>query len=271
MRSRESSAAQGRWSFDAVRLAVGTLSVLPVPPPTRVDRQVGAAAMMLAPLVGVLVAVPSAVLVWILERTDASPVLRAALAVALLALLTRAMHLDGLADTADGLGSREQAPRALEVMRRGDIGPFGVVTVVLVLLIQVSALTSLVAGRHGVHAVLGGVTLSRLVLPLACRRGVPAARTDGLGATVADTVRRVQWISVLLVALLAVVAGAVVIGVGYPRLVLAFGESALALLVGVGFCAWCVRRLGGVTGDVLGACVELTFTAVLVLAAFSPP
>ena len=103
--------------------------MLPVRPPARVDRDVAGRAMLLAPLAGALLAVLAGGALWLLDRV-ASPLLAATLAVGLLALLTRGMHLDGLADTADGLGSRRPADGALEVMRRGDVGPFGVVTLV---------------------------------------------------------------------------------------------------------------------------------------------
>ena len=75
--------------------------------------------------------------------------LGAALAMVLLALATGGLHLDGLADTADGLGSRRPADQALEIMRRSDAGPLGVATLVLVLLVQVCALASLPRGWAG--------------------------------------------------------------------------------------------------------------------------
>src|SRR5690606_28356573 len=105
---------------DPVRLAVGTLTVVPTPPPSTVDRRVAGWAMALAPSVGLLLGVVGGVLLWLVDGTG--PVLAAALTIGLLALLTRAIHLDGLADTADGLGSGKPAPAALEVMRRGDVG-----------------------------------------------------------------------------------------------------------------------------------------------------
>ena len=99
----------------------------------------------LPPLGGVLGAVaglPAALVLW---RAPGAGLLGAVLAVVVLALLTRGLHLDGLADTADGLGSRAPAERALEIMRRSDIGPFGVVTLVLVLAVDLAAVTALAA------------------------------------------------------------------------------------------------------------------------------
>jgi adenosylcobinamide-GDP ribazoletransferase len=179
------------------------------------------------------------------------------------------MHLDGLADTADGLGSRKPAAEALDIMRRGDVGPFGVVTLVLVLLIQVLALAQLTQSTLGLPALLLALVVSRLALPLLCLRGVPAARADGLGKVVVGSVGPGQL----------VVAFGLAVGVLVPLALLTTGSYVLdlsivlragfAVVLGLGAAALvalrAVRRLGGVTGDVLGAAVEVAFTTVLVV------
>ncbi len=191
--------------MDALRLCLGTLTVLPVRPPGRVDRRVAGLAMALAPIAAAVLAVVAGPALWLLGQV-LSPVLAAALTIGLLALLTRGMHLDGLADTADGLGSGGPADRALDVMRRGDVGPFGVVTLVVVLLVQVAALGSLGPGRSAA-ALTVGLAVSRGVLPLLCLRGVPAARPEGLGHLVAGTVSvSAAALSVLLAAVLVTCA-----------------------------------------------------------------
>jgi adenosylcobinamide-GDP ribazoletransferase len=217
--------------------------------------------MVLAPLVGVVLAVAGAIPLLLIES---SPLVAAVLAIGLLALLTRGIHLDGLADTADGLGSGRPALGALEVMRKGDVGPFGVVTLVLVLLAQVAALAVLVAEGHGPPALAAALVVSRLALPLACARGVPAARADGLGASVAGSVSRPMALAAVLLGLVLVVVAVVLGGAreSLPALLVA-ASAGLAAGLAVGWHA--VRRFGGVTGDVLGAVVEATFTASLVL------
>ena len=254
--------------LDGLRLAVGTLTAIPVAPPRRVDRRVAGRAMTLAPLV----VLPFALALLVLQGLGApagapAPVL-AVLALVVLVLGTRAMHLDGLADTADGLGSGKPAPQALEVMRKGDVGPFGVVTLVLVLLVQVLALAELVAVGQGVAALVPALVASRLVLPVVCLRGVPAARRDGLGQAVAGTV---SWGQLLLAVGLAAAATtlAALVSPGpqalEPVVLLRTGAAvAVALAAGLLLLRRCVVRLGGVTGDVLGACVEVTFTVALV-------
>jgi len=267
---------------EGIRLAVGTLTILPTAPPKVVDRRTGSWAMTLAPLAGALLGLIAAAVLWLLTQgpfpggpyVGISPVLASALTLALVVVLTRAMHLDGLADTADGLGSGKPAAAALDVMRRSDIGPFGVVTIVLTLLIQVAALSQLTAEGMGPLSVALGLVVSRLILPVVCSRGIAAARPDGLGQVVADSASRGQLFVALLLGTASIVlffalASALtdVSGMVAGGMVAGAMAALLGLLAGSALCWWCVRRLGGVTGDVMGACVEVTFTAALVVLA----
>jgi adenosylcobinamide-GDP ribazoletransferase len=247
-----------RPTADAARLAVGTLTVLPVAAP-RVDRSVAGRAMVLAPLVGLGLALPGVLLLEVLGD-EVSPLLAAALVLGLLALLTRGLHLDGLADTADGLGSGRPALEALDLMRRGDVGPFGVVTLVLALLVQVAALAQLVAAGLGAAGLVAALVVSRLALPLACSVGVPAARSDGLGSAVAGSVTRGMALVAVLLSYAALLVPALLSGAPLELVAVA----PLGLLAGLALGWHAVRRLGGVTGDVLGAVVEATFTGALV-------
>lgn len=242
---------------DGLRLAVGTLTAARVPAPRRVDDAVAGTAMTLAVVPGAVLGALAGSVVLGLAALGAEPLVAATAAVGALALATRGLHLDGLADTADGLAASSDRGRALEVMRRGDSGPAGVAVVVLVLLAQVAALAGVVTehgAARGAVTALVAVLASRTVLAGACARGVPAARPHGLGATVAGSVPRAAAVGV---GALVVAAAAVV---GLAPAVLA-GWAAAGLLVVHG-----VRRLGGVTGDVLGAAVEAAATAALVVA-----
>jgi adenosylcobinamide-GDP ribazoletransferase len=237
----------------ALRLALGLLTAVPVGDVGAIDREAAKRALWWFVPVGAALGAAGGVVLLLAERLGLSSLTAAALALASLAALTRGLHLDGLADTADGLGSLRPADRALAVMRASDIGPFGVAALVLVLLIQVTSLA-----EASWQALLVAVVIGRLSILVCCAQGVPAARTDGLGALLAGTA---SWPLIVLAAL--VVAGAALLAVGWVGLVaLLLALGAAALLV-----RRCMRRLGGITGDVMGAGVELTTTVALLVMA----
>jgi cobalamin synthase len=236
------------------------LTVLPVPRRAAVSTR---GVLPWAPLVGLVlggITTGAAVLGdrWI------SPLAGAVLGIAVLALLTRGLHLDGLADTADGLGPLRGRERALQVMHQGDVGPFGVVTLVLTLLLQASCLAALLDTRWGWLACWSAVAVARLAMARTGLPGVPTAEGSSLGALVAETVT-VRWFAgwcVVLLGLLAVgTAGDLA-----PALRLAGG--ALAGLLAAELVHRRARtRLGGVTGDVMGAMGEVATAAALLVAA----
>lgn len=240
---------------DAWRLAVGTLTALRVPAPRAVTPAVAGRAMLLAPVavlpLGLLVAGLGLLGAWL----SLPPLVVAVLAVGALATGSRALHWDGLSDVADGLSASYDRERSLQVMKSGTSGPAGVVATVVVLGTQVAALAPLLTTTRG--AVVGGllVCVSRAALALCCLRGIPGARPDGLGAAYVGTVRPAAALAVWLVA-----TALLVLAAGWSGLV----AAALALLVVAALLQRVVRRLGGVTGDVLGAAVELALAALLV-------
>lgn len=225
--------------------------------------------MVCAPAVGAVLGALGGAIGAGLGWWTSSPVVAAVGGVATLAAVTRGLHLDGLADTADGLGSAKPAADALRIMKASDIGPFGVITLVLALLGQALLLAS-AWGRHGAWygacAIAAACVAGRLAVTWACRPGVPSARPDGLGAWVAGSVSRAAVAGATAGALAAAgVAGACV----------SHGTRWLlwpaAVVVGVGvsmaLLRHAIRRFGGITGDVLGALVEVGFTAALVVLA----
>ncbi|MFF0306065.1 adenosylcobinamide-GDP ribazoletransferase [Streptosporangium sp. NPDC004379] len=254
---------------DGLRLAVGTLSVLPVRSPEVVDRRAAGVAMTAAPFVGALLGAVGAAVLGAALWAGISPLPASVLAVGSLALLTRGLHLDGLADLADGLGSGRPADRALEIMKRSDIGPFGVVTLVLTLLLQVAALEEAASAGLGPVSLVTACAAGRLALTWACLPSVPPARPDGLGATVAGTVRRGAALAVTAPVLAGVTALAYgVAGRGPYAVPWGFAAAVLiGLLAARALRRRAVRRLGGVTGDVLGALVEVAATAALLVCA----
>jgi adenosylcobinamide-GDP ribazoletransferase len=247
---------------DGVLLSAGTLSVLPTPAPRTVDREVAGIAMVLAPLTVLPLALGSGAVALVADRLGLPPLVTALLVVGTLALGTRALHWDGLADTVDGLTASYDAERALRVMRTGDVGPAGTVAVVVVAGLQAAALSSVVGHDHGWLAVVLLVCASRGALALACARGVPPARREGLGAIHAGSVPPAAVALALAVVTAASAGATALLGSPYPGAAGALAAVAVTLAV----VHRCVRRIGGVTGDVLGAAVELSFTALLVAA-----
>lgn len=245
---------------EAWRLALGTLTALPVSPPSRVDRRVATGSLLLAPLAALPLGVAAGAIAWLGRALDLAPLGVAVLVVASVVAGSRALHVDGLADTADALTSSYDAERSLAVMRSGDTGPAGVAAVVLVLGVQVAGVHALLWQPHAPVLLAAVVATSRVAHSLACLPGIPPAAGSRLGAAYA--------------------------GAGRPALVTALWLGAAALLVAV--CPWtalewwrgplalalaavvvgllvrrAVRRLGGTTGDVMGAAIELTLATLL--------
>jgi len=255
----------------ALRDALGLFTVLPVRAAPEIGRREAARAVLWLPVVGTLLAAPAAGVLLAVEAGGHSAprrLLGAALAIGVLASLTGGLHLDGLADTADGLGSRRPRDQALEIMRRSDVGPLGVAALVFTVLIQVTALATVNLGWPGAAALAAAVVTGRTAVVLATGPGSPAARPDGFGALVAGAASaraRATAVAVLFAA--AATAAAAAWG-WYPAV-----RAVIALLAGL--CAagllrrLAVRRLGGMTGDVFGALVEVSSATVLLALALT--
>nr|WP_099053702.1 adenosylcobinamide-GDP ribazoletransferase [Streptomyces leeuwenhoekii] len=256
----------GNPAFDGLRFAFGTLTALPVRV-TRWDRRAARGGMLCAPLAGLVVGVAAAAVGLVLLFLGAGPALAAVATVAVPAVLTRGLHLDGLADTADGLGSGKPAEDALRIMKQSDIGPFGVITLVLVLLAQTTALAQMYddSWARGAFAAVVSAAAARLALTLAARSGVPAARPEGLGAAVAGVVP--PGGALAMAAALAVAAGAAGAAFGPHGAARAALAVAAAAAVSELLLRHCVRRFGGVTGDVFGGLAETAATVALVVPA----
>ena len=223
-----------------------------------------------APLVGLVLGALATAVGWLAARYG-SPLVGAVLAVAVLAVLTRGLHLDGLADTADGLGPLRGRERALEVMRAGDVGPFGVVTLVLTLLLQVACSAHLLTVDGGwvllpVAVVTARVAMARTGLP-----GVPVAAGSSLGSAVAGTVSR-RWLAGTAVVLAVLAAGAAYLAADAPvseaagRALSGVAAVAVGLFASEELFRRARGRLGGVNGDVMGAMGEVATTVTLLVA-----
>lgn len=176
------------------------------------------------------------------------------LLVAALAILSRGLHLDGLADSADGLVGSQDRQRSLEIMKDSAIGTFGALAVIAVLLLKVRSLDVLQGGYRSM-ALLFGPMLGRWACVVMAYTSRPA-RPEGLGAMFVrgTQFREFGLASVFTLAVVFSLMEILGVAVFVP----------LACLM-IGFTLYCNRRLGGVTGDTLGALGELVEAAVLCL------
>jgi adenosylcobinamide-GDP ribazoletransferase len=210
-----------------------------------------AASVPLFPLVGALIGLAGAIGYALAVWLGLPPWPAAAIALATTIWLTGALHEDGLADVADGLGGRTPEDQ-LRIMRDSRLGSYGAIALVLVLLARAGALAALAAPWPAGAALVAAGAFSRAALP-AVMAALPTARTDGLAAGAGRPHPLRVAAAVLVGALIALVL---------------LGEAApAALLAGAG-CALAVallarRRIGGYTGDVLGAVQQLAEIGVL--------
>jgi adenosylcobinamide-GDP ribazoletransferase len=238
-------------SIRSLRAAVSFLTVLPVAnadgsPGERLGRAY-------FPAIGALIGLAAGV-AWLVMAAVTTPLLGAAVAVAVLALMTGALHLDGLADSIDGLMTHGDAARRLEVMRDPRLGSYGVTAIAVVLLLEVAAIASMSPVRALVGLVIAGA-LSRLAT-LAVITFVPYVRPSGLGVAAWDARHRGLDLA------LGAASAAVVCALDWRRALVALPLVALA---GVSLAAVARRRVGGATGDICGAAAELCQLAVLLV------
>lgn len=220
-------------------------------------------AVALAPLAGVLVALPAGLLMLVAHLFGASPLVAAVLAVVAALVVTGALHEDGLADCADGFWGAPEPVRRLEIMRDSRVGTYGVLALVSAVLLKVALLANALEAGAGfaLLALLAAGSAARAVA-LYPWVGLPPARRDGLavhiGRPTIATFRRAV--------LLAIVATGILVAWWAP---LGFVLAGVASAGAAKACATLAeRKVGGHTGDVIGATVvvsELTYLLVLTM------
>ncbi|MCF8057625.1 MAG: adenosylcobinamide-GDP ribazoletransferase [Desulfocapsa sp.] len=243
-----------RYPVASLLAALRFLTIIPLPWKSEEDGRFFQASLLWFPLIGLLIGAATVLPVALCVNVFPSPV-TAVLAMILLAGVSGCLHLDGLADSGDGLLSARSRERALEIMRDSRSGAMGMVSLIFVLLGKYAALSSLPSSL---------LLISLFVIPMAGRTAIilsmallPYARTgEGLGRLFYSTdkyavaVLGILFCSVVTILFLSLQAALAV---------------AIAVFITVGiFSFWCFRKLGGATGDTLGAVCELTELAVAV-------
>jgi len=247
------------WAAD-LRLALGFLTRLPLRAVADEPmRPLGEAARAF-PLVGVVVGAIGGAAFLIVGWFGLPAPAAALLALAVTAAATGALHENGLADVADGFWGGATRERRLEIMRESRIGGFGVLALVFGVGLRAAALAALAPGA-GFAALIAAGALSRGFLPWLMHR-LPLARADGLAAGAGRVDRETARLALLLGG--GVAAAVLLVGAGFFA---ALAALALGALAGLGMAALAERKIGGHTGDVLGAAQQVVEAAVLLAVA----
>lgn len=245
------------------RLALGTLTIIPSGPvtatPAAVRWCIGLGPLVVLPIVAAATACTA-----LGGRLGLPELVTGLLTVGAMALGTRAMHLDAVADVADGLGGGWTPERARSILKSGGVGPMGVVALILVIGLQAASAGALAATAHGWALVAVALAVSRWFMAPVCR-GLPAMPGSTLGGVFARALP--TWQAVLWPALALVVLGVAGMATGRPWW-LGPVAGVVALVAVLVLRDRARRRFEGMNGDVLGASLEAAVTALLVVLAW---
>lgn len=244
-----------QW-LDDLRTAIAFLTRLPMPHPDGARGENFARAQRMFPLVGALIGAAVGLLCLLLRAVGVPDLAAAALALGGGALLTGALHEDGLADVADGFGGGRDVAAKLEIMRDSRLGTYGALALVVCFVAKLAALAA-IPDHVVVQSLIAAHALGRGVLPWLAS-SLPNARKDGLAANAGrpdGTIAAVAAGVALLIAILALPLAS--------ALLAAITAGAAAAIM-----AWLAKRqIGGLTGDVLGAAEQVAETVILLLLA----
>jgi len=246
-----------RGELRAAAAALTFLTILPVGRRAELGSEDVSRGSWLFPVIGAAVGAASAGVAMLLQHH--LPVLVvAALTVGVEAILTGAMHVDALADTSDALGGRTRQ-RVLEIMRDHSIGAFGVAAVALDLLVRAACVAALVETHHLVFLIVAAALSRATAAPLGA--SLPYARSEpGNGSLLS---KGASVVGAVASAIIGIAIAAALVGTD------AITPCAAAVLLTIATSVGCRAWLGGVTGDILGANIELCSTLVLLAAVWT--
>jgi len=234
--------------------AISFLTILPVAPPSLLEGKALAKTMAFFPLVGLLIGLLLVLGNYLFSLLFPKPLVLW-LVIGLLALLTRGLHLDGFADTMDGLASGGGKEKILEVMRDSRIGAFGVISLILLLGTKYLTLDQ-IPNPSISHTLILMTILGRSSMVLVCYRSPYARSADGLGKPFTEHLR-VKQVAIALIS-------------AFAMSVLTLGVKGFLVFMGIclfslGYRLFFIKKVGGVTGDVLGGANELAEVLCLLM------
>jgi adenosylcobinamide-GDP ribazoletransferase len=242
--------------LDDLRTAVAFLTRLPVPHPTEPMPANFIRAQRMFPIVGAAIGGAVGLVCLGMRMMGVPDLAAAALALGASAILTGALHEDGLADVADGFGGGRDPAAKLEIMRDSRLGTYGALILMVSFVAKLAALAAL-PDAFVVQSLIAAHALARGVLPAMAMR-LPYARKDGLAANAGRPD-----------ATTAAIAGALAFVIALLSLPWsgALGAAVVAAACAIGMAWLAQRQIGGQTGDVLGGAEQVGETAILVLLA----
>lgn len=247
--------------IDSLRLSFGTFSSIKVGAPKRVDSRIAGMALSVSILPAIVVSGAAWLSGYLIFRFTHASIVAAVVVTGVEIFLTSCLHIDGLLDTADGVAalSKGGRDRALEVMKVGNSGPAALATGLLVLLLQVAALSVAISRNFSISWVVSAL-VARLAIVISCRTGALSARPDGLGNPFIGSVGNLALSIAIVVnaaTFLALAAG------GHLKIV------TIAVIAAIVFGEFLKKRaekqFGGLTGDILGSILEKVRTLALLV------
>lgn len=245
-----------RAFVDDLLVAMALMTRVPMPHPQGAVPVNLARAQRVFPLVGVLVGAVVGLVYWAAGAVGIPTLAAAALALVAGAILTGALHEDGLGDLADGFGGGQTRDAKLAIMRDSRLGTYGALAVLAAFVIKAAALEAMAPGT-AIAALVAAHALGRAAIPALAAR-MPHARSDGLG----HGAGRPASADVIVAFLFAVVIAVSCLPAATALLAIALAAGAAAMLA---YLAW--RQIGGATGDVFGAAEQVVEISVLLLVA----
>lgn len=231
-------------------LALVLLTRLPFPKLSEADFEDSAKAVWAYPIVGLMTGVIAALAIWIGLGMGLSPMIAAGLGLAAGMVATGAMHEDGLVDCFDGFWGGDTAQKRLNIMKDSQIGTYGVLALLIITGLRWGALGALLV--VSVTPVIAAAMLSRASMPVLMAM-MPHARDTGLSRSVGKPAIHPVIIGVAIATVLSLI-------------LIGWGALACVIIAGLVAGGWSLiahQKIGGQTGDVLGAVQQLTETAVL--------